>query len=126
MYQCQTDPEDRVSMSTVLRVWHERWEKILPFRHVGQGKRCRICARLDEERVQAVTLDARAAILERTSYHIKEVCKDREMSIRANRVAEQHAQTYSSDGLNQIVKITGDGMDQAKYKCQRNLASSAE
>ena len=30
------------------------------------------------------------------------------------------------DGINQLLKITIDGMDQAKFRCPRNLASSAE
>ncbi len=35
----------------LLRAWKERWMKFLPFRNVvGQGKRCRVCARFDEER----------------------------------------------------------------------------
>ena len=32
----------------------------------------------------------------------------------------------SVDGDNQLLKITIDGMDQAKFRCPRNLASSAE
>ena len=32
----------------------------------------------------------------------------------------------SVDGINQLLKITIDGMDQAKFRCPRNLASSAE
>ena len=33
-------PEDRVSKSTLRRVWQTRWEKLMPFRSWGQGKRC--------------------------------------------------------------------------------------
>eukprot|EP00974_Lingulodinium_polyedra_P028740 2767812-Lingulodinium_polyedra.AAC.1 len=50
----------------------------------------------------------------------------RTVSVRTNRVAEEHSKTPSVDGVNQLLKITIDGMDQAKFRCPRNLASSAE
>lgn len=58
--------------------------------------------------------------------HICEVMNDRQVSIRGNRIAEADALAMKYDGFGQILKITIDGMDQAKFKCPRNLASSAE
>ena len=43
----------RVSKSTLLRCYQERWQKYLAFRDVGQGKRCSTCATLDQERTNA-------------------------------------------------------------------------
>lgn len=41
-------------------------------------------------------------------------------------LSEDAARKPTVDGLNQVVKITIDGMDQAKFKTPRNLASSKE
>ena len=48
------------------------------------------------------------------------------VSVSANRAAAEHAQVPSVDGDNQLLKITINGMDQAKFRCPRNLAVSAE
>lgn len=125
-YQAQTDVANQVSKSTLLKVWHARWSKYLPFRNIGQGKRCRVCAVIDEERVQATSPDERAQVLKNKITHIQEISADRDVSVRGNRVAERDASQPSVDGINQILKVTIDGMDQAKFRTPRNLASSAE
>ena len=94
--------------------------------HLPAGKRCKTCARLDQERLQVVTTEERAAVAELKRVHICEVMNDRQVSIRGNRVAEADALAMKPDGFGQILKITIDGMDQAKFRCPRNLASSAE
>ena len=58
--------------------------------------------------------------------HVKEVMEDRTVSARGNRVAEECAKHPSIDGLGQELKMTIDGMDQAKFKVPRNTASSAD
>ena len=58
--------------------------------------------------------------------HVKEVMEDRTVSVRGNRVAEECAKHPSIDGLGQELKMTIDGMDQAKFKVPRNTASSAD
>ena len=52
--------------------------------------------------------------------------EDRTVSVRGNRVAEECAKHPSIDGLGQELKMTIDGMDQAKFKVPRNTASSAD
>ena len=54
-----------------------------------------------------------------------EIAADRKVNVRGNLMAEKDAQSPSSDGVEQVLKITIDGMDQAKFRCPRNLASSA-
>jgi hypothetical protein len=126
MHEVMEKVEDQVSKSTLRRVWCDRWKKFLPFRNVGQGKRCRVCAKIDQERVQATTTDERAAVAQEKKDHIRNVMADRVVSVRANRTAEQDAKQPTCDGIGQVLKITIDGMDQAKFRCPRNLASSAE
>ena len=55
-----------------------------------------------------------------------EVMADRAVNVRGNHSAEQAARTPNHDGYGQMVKVTIDGMDQSKFRCPRNLASSAE
>ena len=126
MYHAQTPVQSQVSKSTLLKCFRERWDKHLRFRGEGQGKRCKICARIDQERVQATNLQEQADVVDTKARHIKEVMADRDVSVRGNRIAEKDAREASVDGIGQLMKITIDGMDQAKFRCPRNLASSAE
>ena len=117
---------DQASRSTLWRAWTNRWDKYLRFRNIGQGKRCKICARLDEERTQAADLEERALLLEKKKEHVSQIMADRNVGMRATKVAERDARQPSADGRDQILRVTIDGMDQSKFKVPRNLASSAE
>ena len=85
-----------MSKTTLHRVWTERWRKLLPFRDVGQGKRCKVCAKIDEERRQATTAEERAAVAQEKKNHIKAIMADRAVSVRTNRAAEEHSKVPSS------------------------------
>lgn len=61
MYKASPD-EDKVSRSTLMRAWNVTWKKVMRFRNVGQGKRCKHCARLDEERRSAMTDDEKSKV----------------------------------------------------------------
>ena len=126
LYEVMTPKTVAVAKSTLKRVWRTRWKKFLNFRNVGQGNRCKVCAKIDEERCQATKAEERAAIANKKKKHIEAIMADRAVSVRTNRAVEEHSQLPSVDGLNQLLKITIDGMDQAKFRCPRNLASSAE
>ena len=43
---------------------------------------------------------------------------------RSEMASEDAARNPSKDGIDQVLKITIDGMDQAKFKCPRNIAAS--
>jgi hypothetical protein len=126
LYQLNTTVAEQVSKSTLASVWHANWERFLKFRNEGQGKRCKICARLDQERLQAVTADEKARVGREKKAHIDQVKADREVHVRECRLSEQAAENPSVDGQDQVLKITIDGMDQAKFRCPRNLSSNAE
>ena len=126
MYQGMTGSADQVSRTTLLTVWNERWKRYLLFRSEGQGKRCKQWAKLDQMRLEAGGVEERAAVITAKQEHIKDIMLDRDVSIRGNRLAEKHAASPNSDGFDQIVKITIDGVDQAKFRVPTNLASSVE
>ena len=98
----------------------------MPFRNVGQGKRCRECAQMDEERLYCVSLEEKHALAAKKELHLKGNDADRKVSVRGNTLSENAAEAPSSDGVDQIIKVHMDGMDQAKFRQPRNLASSAE
>jgi hypothetical protein len=117
---------DAVSRSTLLKCWNGSWKRFLDFRNIGQGNRCKVCATLDEERVSAVTPAEKAEVATEKAKHIDSVSSDRQCSVRGTLLAEKDARKPTSDGVNQVMKITIDGMDQAKFKCPRNLANSSQ
>lgn len=125
-YETSTEPEERVSKSTLFSVWKRNWRRVLRFRNVGQGKRCKLCAKLDEERAQATTEEERVLIGQQKQAHIDEILADRAVTGRTINMAESDVSRPNDDGHDQLIAITIDGMDQAKFKVPRNLASSAE
>jgi len=126
LYTAEHDDHQRVSKSTLYKAWAERWKKFIRFRNIGQGKRCKLCAQIDEERLNATTVDEKQAVAQLKHEQIKKIKADREVSLTTNYMAEKDAINQTETGEGQVIKIIIDGMDQAKFKVPRNLASSAE
>lgn len=55
--------------------------------------------------------------------HLDAVHADRAVNVRGNKMSEMHAEKPEGGGVNQMIKITVDGMDQAKFRCPRNMVS---
>ena len=125
-YQAEKSAGEQVSKSTLYKAYRTTWSHVLKFRNIGQGKRCKICAKFDEERAQATTEEERVTIAQAKRTHIDEVLADRAVVDRAIKISEKDAANPTGDGHNQLLTITIDGMDQAKFRVPRNLASSAE
>ena len=122
-----TDVDDPQGRSTFMRCWSERWSRFIKIRNHGQGKRCRFCATKTEERRRATTREEKARIDEELRLHRDDNKADRNASVRTNHMAEQHAKRYNEhDGQDLCGECTIDGMDQAKFKCPRNMASNAD
>ena len=125
MHQCELGLE-AVSRTTLRRCWFDRWKKYLAFRDGGHDKRCKICAELDEWRSTATTAEERQEAQIAKDTHVSEVKQDRDIMVRSGKLAEQAAKQPTVDGFNQVVRVDLDGMDQAKFKCPRNLSSNAD
>ena len=67
------------------------WGKYLKFRNVGQGKRCKVCAALDEERSQASSQAEKAEVCSRKREHLVGVMQDRAADERSSLLAEDDA-----------------------------------
>ena len=117
---------DAISRSTLRNCFKQRWEKYLRWRNAGQGKRCKVCAELDEMRSKASTNEEKLEYQQAKAQHVQEIKFDREVLSRSTRLAIEAARKPSIDGYQQILKVVVDGMDQAKFKCPRNLKSNAE
>ena len=99
-----------VGKSLFYQTWG-KWNKYLKFRNIGQGKRCRICAQLDEERLKADPCD-KAEICARKFEHLKGVMQDRKVDTRTSLLAKDDAKLGDS-GVGRLLKLSIDGMDQA-------------
>ena len=115
----------QVGKTTLYETW-QTWKAFMPFRNAGQGKRRRGCALIDAERPQAVTVEEKLKLAKREEAHLDEIKADRTVNVRGNLLSEKCAKNLSSDGVEQLLKITIDGMDQAKFRVPRNLANSAD
>ena len=107
--------EDQVSRSTLLRSWEDHWQAYMPFRKLGQGKRCKDCPAVEQERLNATTPEERAEVAAAKKTHLDQVEADRLVNTRGNHMSERDARTPTMDGSEQILKIQLDGMDQSKY-----------
>ena len=114
-----------VSRSTLRKAWKGRWKRLMPFRNIGQGKRCAECCELDEERAQACSHEEKQVASEKKKVHIDGVTMDHDVTTRTNLLSALSSFKPSVDGLNQVINIRLDGMDQAKFRCPRNLGSNA-
>ena len=115
-----------MSRTTLFKVLKNRWATFLKFRDIGQGKRCNTCAALDEERLQATSQEEKDEINKSKHWHIEEIKATRIISMRGNTLATKDAKHPSMDGMDRMMKITVDGMDQAKFRLPRNINASAE
>lgn len=117
--------DQKISKSTLYKVYKEdKWHRFMPFRGQGQGKRCKICAHIHHMMLQETTQEGKERVRALKHKHICDVKADRTINVRGNITSEIHAQDTSTvDGEGQLLKIQIDGMDQAKFKCPRNLVS---
>ena len=120
MLYCNQPDRDKVSKSTLHKAWWN-WRRFMPFRNIGQGKRCKLCAVLSEERAQATSEEERQEVARKKGLHVEEVKADRAVNVRGNKISQADALHPSGDGIGKLLKITIDGMDQAKFRIPRNM-----
>ena len=112
---------ESVSRATLRRAWVAKWNDLIKIMPVRKHARCTLCAELDEFRKKANTEAERLQYQEDKSNHIKDIKADRSISTRGNKLSEEAVANPSTDGHQQVLRVTIDGMDQAKFKLPRNL-----
>ena len=118
--------DEAVARSTLKRCFDAQWSQFISRRNIGQGKRCKRCAELDERRQKATSQAEKYECDEEKDEHINETKLDRLASSRSSHLSRQSFLNPTTDGFNHVAKITLDGFDQAKCKVPRNIASNAE
>ena len=116
--------EVRVSRSTLRRAWDNTWKHVIKIMPVRTHARCNRCAELDEYKKKVITDAERLQYQVEKDNHIKDIKADRAVSMRGNRLSEEASLNPTTDGHQQLLKITIDGMDQAKFKLPRNISSA--
>lgn len=106
-------------------MWTSNWKQFITLKK-GEGKRCNVCAALDEERRRAINPEDKQRVVNQKHMHIDSVNTDRAVHVRGNLLAEQDALRPTVDGVNQLLRLSIDGMDQAHYKAARTFAASAD
>ena len=98
--------------------FYEGWRKLpicLAFRNYGQGKRCRECARLDQERLQSTTEADKLLIADQKRTHLLGIKQDRKVDMRTSEQSQSDALKLSETSLGLLLKLSIDGMDQAGW-----------
>ena len=111
------------SQSTFTRVWKKHWSGVVRIRHSHQHARCAECARLEAMRSKAETEEEKQDILASLAWHRDMIFADRASDARLSTSAEESCKLNSSVPY-RVLKIDLDGMDQSKFRCPRNVAST--
>ena len=95
------------------------------FKRYGQGVRCQVCADFDERRSQLTSKKERQEIDELKQQHLNRCDMDRSDNVRGNRLSKQDSNFKMENSSTSFLKVLVDGMDQAKFRCPRNLKANA-
>lgn len=114
---------DPASASTFRRAL-KRWRCCLKFRRTTQHAKCSTCAKLQKMRKDAKTTSERHGYQRDLEIHLRSVFMDRAMDARYAKLSQESALGNLVDGT--VLSIAMDGMDQAKFKCPRNVVNAKE
>ena len=106
-------------MKSFRRVCGERWKHLICFRELGQHARCDTCAKLTKLRREYPDPQERNIASEAYKQHLNQMFDDRRLDARLTHLSE--LSTSGSCSVSSILHVRIDGMDQAKFKCPRNV-----
>ena len=109
------DMKGKAVGSTSFHEGWRNWNKLLAFRNYGQGKRCRECARLDQERLQSTTEPDKMLIANQKRAHLLGIKQDRRIDMRTSEQSNSDALKLSETSSGLLLKLSIDGMDQAGW-----------
>ncbi len=115
---------ETASWSTFYRAWHGVWKnKQLRIRENGQHARCTTCAELSKRLASCHDVQEKADLVKARQEHLTSMMSDRDLEMVLNRMSESSSEKDQQKS-NGILKLDIDGMDQAKFRCPRNLVSA--
>ena len=124
-YNMWTELEEPASDATVRMAFEQRWRKSIGWRKQSQHARCSECVCLHAKRKLAKTDEQRQKVQADLEYHLRMMYADRETDERAIAICER-SMTPELGELHRILRLSLDGMDRAKFRVPRNLASNTQ
>ena len=122
------EKQDEKARYTVFRqCWHKTWSNMLKIREVAQHARCDSCARLSQEAKSNTSVEQRRAAEVALRVHRQRNMADRAVDQRLTHLSELSTSPESGGKESmesRVLHVKIDGMDQAKFRCPRNMASS--
>lgn len=129
LYKGQPSTEAKVGRTTLLKCFTSRWfnHGIIKIRGVSEHAHCTICVTIKARRRKAKTEAAKQEADDEMTEHIDFVMAIRALHMRGNELSREVAKAPLMRPLHdQLIKYLIDGMDQAAFKCPRNVAQSKE
>ena len=118
-YKTDEEVQAQVSKTTFHRGW-QKWSAFLPLKHAGRQSKCNICASLNEARANEPDALTRNQIDADKKLHLDQVMADRRVNVRGNKLASDPGVFLKNMNDNKLMKITIDGVDQAKFVLPRS------
>ncbi len=115
---------ERTSKTCFLKVYHKRWRHLLGIREVAQHARCDTCAELSKARKEHPDKAEREKAGRKYKAHLNLMFDDRRLDMRLTFLSE--LSTSPSCSFQGLLHVRIDGMDQAKFKCPRNLEDAKQ
>jgi len=120
------DPKQgKASQATFLRVFTTRWKYLIRIREEAQHARCDDCAKLTKIRKEDPDARNREAANVAYRKHLQRMLADRALDHRLSLLSEYSTERGSTQH-SRILHLRIDGMDQAKFKCPRNLCDAKQ
>ena len=104
--------------------WKQGWQRLLKIREVAQHARCVTCARLQKTVRTAPIATDRLAAEAALVVHRQRNFADRAVDFRLSTLSEESVSADGGNRESRVLHIRIDGMDQAKFRCPRNLENS--
>ena len=117
--------DTKASQSTFLRVFKRRWRYLIRIREVAQHTRCDDCAKLTKIRREDPEARNREAANVAYRKHLQRMLADRALDHRLSLLSE-YSTVKDATQHSRLLHIRIDGMDQAKFRCPRNLCDAKQ
>ena len=121
---CEDHDIAKCSWSTFKRYWKKIFRHKLGFRKVSEHSKCDCCEGYERELKHAVDMAARLMIAGMYSEHLHDQWLDRTIYWKRRAIARLCAESFLAGrhlpmGVQSLMVIVIDGMDQAKFRCPR-------
>lgn len=115
------------SYDTFIRCYKDKWSQTLRIRNHGMHAKCNACERFKELRRQATSASDSKIITKAYHEHIREQYYDRTVDQRLCAMSEEAVKgIIPLESERSILSCCIDGMDQAKFRCPRNISMAKD